>query len=119
VLVRGPINRRATRQPIDSDVVGRETATPGDQRVLRRDLTEQHRLRQRRLLIRLARLLGEQDHISRGICPLGLDGREDSRWPTTDNNNLTRSSVSTRSSVRHAITHPDTLTLDLIYKSVQ
>ena len=44
------------------------TRRPGDQRVVRLDLPEQHRFRQRRLFIRFAVLLGEQHDVASGFC---------------------------------------------------
>ena len=53
----------------------------GDRRVMGRHLAGQHRLRERRLLIGLAVLVVEQQHVGRGVLLLGGERRRDPRGP--------------------------------------
>ena len=58
--VPGPIDPCAVCRGFEDDPVAGHAARPGDWRVFRRDAAEQHRLRQRRFLVRLAAFSCEQ-----------------------------------------------------------
>ena len=70
---------------------GPRALRPGDRRVMRRGLAEQHGLRQRRLLVGLARLVGEQrDGGGRESLLLGADRREHARGAAPDHHDVAR-----------------------------
>ena len=89
-LARGAVDRGAAGVELDRDAVRGEPAGPGDRRVLGLGLAEQHGLRQRRLLVGLAGLVGDQRDVGRAVLLLGLDGGEHRRRPAADHHNVPR-----------------------------
>ena len=71
-LARGAVDRGAAGVELDRDAVGGEPARAGDRRVFGLGLAEQHGLRQRRLLVGLAGLVGDERDVR---C------RRPSSWP--------------------------------------
>ena len=75
-FARGAVDRRAACVEFHGDVVRGKTALARDQRVFGLGFAEQYRLRQRRLLVGLAALVGQQRNVGRRVLPLRRHGRE-------------------------------------------
>ncbi len=88
----GAVDRRALRERLQHDVMAGHAAGPGDQRVIGRHASKQHRFRERRLFVRLAVLAGEQSDGGGRILLLGSDGGERAGRSAADHEDLTHRS---------------------------
>ncbi len=73
---------------LERDAAAGDALGAGDRRVMGRHLAGQHRLRERRLLVGLAVLVVEQQHVGRGVLLLGGERRRDPRGSAADDHDL-------------------------------
>ena len=86
----GAVDRVDGRVQHQVHAVTGEALRAGDRRVMRRRLAEQHGLRQRRLLVGLARLVGQQRDVGGRVLLLGADRREHAGRAAADHHDVAR-----------------------------
>jgi hypothetical protein len=86
----GAVDCADRRVENEVDAMPGEPLRPGDRRVVRRRLAEQHGLGQWRLLVGLTRLLGEQRDARGRILLFGTDRRQHAGRPAADHHDVAR-----------------------------
>src|SRR6185436_11079385 len=98
------VDRRALRARLQHDVVAGDAAGARDQRIFGRDGSEENGFGERRFLVRLAVLAGEERDDSGGVLLFGRNRREGTGRATADHeNSMHRSGRSGRSDPRQAL----------------
>ena len=85
---RGAIDRLHGRAELEADAACGNALRAGDRRVVGHRLSREHGLRQRRLLVRLLRLVAEQNDVGGNVLLLGGERRRDARRAAADNDDL-------------------------------
>jgi len=85
---RAAVDRLHRRAEREADAACGNALRAGNRRVVGHRLSREHGFRQRRLLVRLLRLVAKQDDVGGSVLLLGRQRRRDARRAAADNNDL-------------------------------